>query len=69
MMILLNANAQKHPYLFFTKDRLDKLKECIKKDTTIATAWQSIMVEANHLLVKGNAEAKIDYLSIAYLMT
>lgn len=62
-------NAQQHPYLFFTRDKLSVLKERIKTDTFIAGNWNSILGEANALLQKGDAKAKIDYLSLAYLIT
>lgn len=63
------AKAQKHPYLFFTKQRLDLLKSRIKTDTAMSSNWKSILSVADNLLIKGDAKAKIDYLSLAWLMT
>lgn len=65
----LCANAQKHPYLFFGKDKIDQLKLKIKTDSTTSTNWKSILAEADALVVKGDAKAKIDYLSLAFLVT
>ena len=63
------ANAQKHPYLFFTKDKVDQLKNRMKTDTLINNSWKHILSEADALLIKGDARVKIDYLSLAWLVT
>jgi oligo-alginate lyase len=65
----LNISAQQHPYLFFTKDRMDVLKNRIQADTSIASNWKSIVREADQLLDKGDARGKTDYLSVVYLIT
>lgn len=59
----------KRPHLFFTKERMDLLKQRIGTDTSIAGNWKEILQEADNLLKGGNAKAKIDYLSLAYLVT
>src|SRR5687768_14219538 len=65
-----HAVAQsKRPHLFFTKERLELLKQRIGTDTSIAGNWKEILHEADNLLKGGNAKAKIDYLSLAYLVT
>lgn len=63
------AGAQQHPYLFFTREKLTVLKDRIRTDTFIARNWNSIRDEADALLAKGDAKGKIDYLSLAYLVT
>jgi hypothetical protein len=63
------AHGQKHPYLFFTKDKVDQLKNRMKTDTLINNSWKHMLSEADDLLIKGDAKAKIDYLSLAYLVT
>lgn len=67
--IFINTNAQKHPYLFFTNERIESLKTRIKNDTLTASNWSFILRQADNLLEKGNADDKIDYLSLVYLMT
>ena len=64
------VNAQtKHPFLFFTNDKISLLKVRIKTDTSISNNWNSIINEADGLLTKGDAKAKIDWLSLAYIVT
>lgn len=63
------ADAQKHPYLFFTKEKTDQLKARIKTDTSINNNWKGILLVADSQLDKGDAKGKIDYLSLAYLIT
>jgi hypothetical protein len=65
----LHSNAQRHPYLFFGKNKTDQLKLKIKTDTAINNNWKSILSQADALLIKGDAKAKIDYLSLAFLVT
>jgi hypothetical protein len=73
LIILLSltayAHAQQHPYLFFTKDRIATLQQRIQSDTFIRNNWTAILTEADAVLTKGDAKGKIDYLSIAYLVT
>ena len=64
-----SVSAGKHPYLFFTNDKVSLLKERIKTDTSISNNWNSILSEADNLLAKGDAVDKIDWLSLAYLVT
>ena len=61
--------AQKHPYLFFTKQKTDQLKSRIKTDTLLNRNFKNMLATADELLVKGDAKGKIDYLSLAWLMT
>ena len=65
-----NLQAQlRHPYLYFTNERVSMLKERIKTDTSISNNWNTILSEANNLLTKGDAAENIDWLSLAYLVT
>jgi hypothetical protein len=64
-----SGSAGKHPYLFFTNDKLSLLKERMKADTSISNNWNSIIAEADGLLTKGDAAEKIDWLALAYLVT
>ncbi|KAI9452854.1 hypothetical protein F5148DRAFT_1289421 [Russula earlei] len=63
------ASAQKHPYLFFTKSRIDVLKERIKTDTSFTNNWNDLLTTTNSLLTKGDAKDKMDYFAIAWLVT
>ncbi|QIP14262.1 DUF4962 domain-containing protein [Spirosoma aureum] len=72
----LSVQAQKpsHPYLFFSKERLETLTNRIKTDTAIARNWNDIRQEADNLLTNGDrgdgqARTKIEWLALAYLMT
>lgn len=63
------AAAQKHPYLFFPSSRLEVLKKRIASDTAIASYWRTIRQEADAALKGGDARARVDHLSLAYLLT
>ncbi|MFD1818971.1 protein of unknown function [Pseudarcicella hirudinis] len=58
-----------HPYLFFTRERIEILQKRIKTDTSIANNWQEVLKEADLALTRSDARNKVDYLSLAYLMT
>ncbi|SKC54237.1 heparinase II/III domain-containing protein [Ohtaekwangia koreensis] len=57
-----------HPFLFFTKDRVQHLQETIKKDTAIARAWSDMKTKVDRLLAESK-EANIEVLSLAWCMT
>jgi oligo-alginate lyase len=63
------AFGQKHPYLFFTPERLDLLKTRLKSDTAFANNWNGIVREADDLLKKGYSPNKTDVLALTWLMT
>lgn len=64
----ITSFAQKHQNLYFTKDRVDLLKQRITTEEEFRNNWNDILSEANTLLTKKDY-GKIDYLSLAYLVT
>ena len=62
-------SQQTHPHLFFTKEKVDRLKERIKSEDAMNLAWKDIIKEADNALKENNPTNKIDYLSLAYLVT
>ncbi|MVT09305.1 heparinase II/III domain-containing protein [Chitinophaga tropicalis] len=67
--VLTAQSPVPHPRLFFTGQKVSRLKERIRTDTAISNNWNEVKAEADKLLTTGNAVARIDYLSLAYLMT
>ncbi|MEO5683655.1 MAG: heparinase II/III family protein [Chitinophagaceae bacterium] len=69
LFICKQTSAQKaHPYLFYTPQRTDRLKERIKTDTLLANNWNLIKDRCDQWLNRpegGNAEQ----LAMAYTMT
>jgi len=57
-----------HPYLFFTKDRIQHLKERIKTDTAMARAWSDMKSKADRSLSEGKG-GNMETLSLAWCMT
>jgi hypothetical protein len=64
----MKAIAQKHQNLFFTPERITLLKKRIETDTEIRKNWEEAISVAKLQLQKPDLD-KIDYLSLAYLMT
>ncbi len=60
--------AQKHTKLFFTPERIALLKKRIATDPEIKKNWDDIYTTAEGLLSKPNLD-KVDFLSLAYLVT
>lgn len=60
---------KKHPYLFFTDEKITLLKQRIHSDKEIQSAWKEIVKEADKALTENNPVGKADYLSLVYLMT
>lgn len=63
------GNPEKHPYLFFTSDCIEKLKIRISSDTAIAEAYNIIKTEADKSLTSNAPIAQMEQLSFVYLMT
>lgn len=61
--------AQSHPYLFFTKDRVKTLSEQVKKDSKYKEAYADIERVAQNALKEKTPFFRMDYLSLAYLMS
>ena len=59
----------KHPYLFFNSDRIKKLQNSIKQDTSIKSAWLRIQARADRAVSQEGASGSVDDLGLAYLMT
>ena len=66
--MLTFAQKINHPCLLFTADRINSAKAQVKNDTMMARCWRDIKrtADAN---TKTNDVAKLDYLSLAYLMS
>lgn len=67
-MYLANAQNTRHPYLIFTKQKIDFAKSKVKSDTTMARCWKDIRKVAD-TNINTNDISRLDYLSLAYLMT
>lgn len=69
-MYSMSMLAQKtvHPYLLFTPNKINEAKAKIKNDSMMARCWRDIIKIADNN-IKTTDVAKLDYLSLAYLMT
>jgi len=65
----LSIKAQKHPYLFFTDQKVQQLKQQIKSNTAIEQAWQLVYHRAKIALQKKAPEGSMEDLCLAYRMT
>ncbi|MBC8154597.1 MAG: heparinase II/III family protein [Bacteroidetes bacterium] len=66
-----SAQAQKsltHPYLFYTPQRTERLKERIKTDTLLANRWQAIRQRCDAWLTEPKG-GNMEQLALAYTMT
>ncbi|HEY4149338.1 MAG TPA: heparinase II/III family protein [Chitinophagaceae bacterium] len=57
-----------HPYLYFTPDRIQRLKERVKSDTMMATMWNGMKARADQA-VAGGRGGNAEILCLAYRMT
>jgi len=63
------AQSQKaHPYLFYTPQRTDRLKERIKTDTLLANSWNSLKQRCDKWISE-NKGGNMEQLAFAYNMT
>ncbi|MBN8825481.1 MULTISPECIES: heparinase II/III family protein [unclassified Spirosoma] len=63
------AQAQKaHPYLFYTPQRTERLKERIKTDTLLANRWNAIRQRCDTWLAEPKG-GNMEQLALAYTMT
>ncbi|PWK21650.1 uncharacterized protein DUF4962 [Arcicella aurantiaca] len=60
--------GQKHQNLFFTKLKIEELKQRIKTDSETANNWNDVYSVATAQLTK-NDHTKIDYVALSYLVT
>ncbi len=59
-----------HPYLFFTADRIAKLKDRIAHEKSSADSWTMILASADQAIEKpANAGRSLEQLTLAYRMT
>jgi len=62
-------SAQKaHPYLFYTNERVQFLKNRIKTDTAIANSWNNINRNADQMMANGKG-GDVEMLTLAYRVT
>ncbi|QMW06868.1 heparinase II/III family protein [Spirosoma foliorum] len=67
--ISLQAQTPKaHPYLFYTPQRTERLKERIKTDTLLANRWQAIRKRCDQWLSEPKG-GNMEQLALAYTMT
>lgn len=64
----LSAQKIKHPSLVYTPEKIQEAKQALKINPEMSAAWNEIQKKADETLQKSDF-AKIDYLSLAYLMT
>lgn len=57
-----------HPYLLYTNNKVNELKEKINKDSSFARSWQSLLEKANSATNAGKG-GSMEELSFAYRMT
>ena len=62
------AQQNRHPYLFFTTDRIGRIKERIKTDTMMAHAWNDLKAKADASLADTRG-GNLELLSLAWSMT
>ncbi|RXK61642.1 DUF4962 domain-containing protein [Lacibacter luteus] len=60
--------AKNHPYLFYTNDRVNDLKQRIKIDSATATAWKNMLAKADAAVAAGKG-GDMELLSLAYKIT
>lgn len=61
-----NAVAQQHPYLYFTNEKVDKLREQLKSDKSINKAYSEIESIARQCIEEANPYSKIEYMALVY---
>jgi oligo-alginate lyase len=66
--VTLKAQAPKHPYLFYTPARTERLKERIKTDTLLANSWNAIRQRCDKWISDANG-GNMEQLALAYTMT
>lgn len=66
---LVSAQTQKvHPYLFYTPERTNRLKERIKTDTLLANNWNKLKESCDQWMAKSKG-GNMEQLALAYCMT
>lgn len=63
-----NAQKERHPYLYYTPERVGKLKERVKTDTTLSNSWEAIKKHCDEWLAKPTG-GNMEQLAMAYSMT
>lgn len=58
--------AQEHPYLYFTNEKVSRLKEQLKSDKRVKDAYSDIEQVAHQALKESNPYTKMEYLALAY---
>ncbi len=64
---ILHAQSRKHPYLFYTPEKISETKKRIQTDTLMRNAWQNMLATADRSLSEKGGNAEI--LTLAFLMT
>ena len=60
--------VKQHPYLYFTKDKIDVAKERIKNDSAVRAAWEEMLKKADEVVQSGQG-GDMEALSLVYRMT
>ncbi|HSC36635.1 MAG TPA: heparinase II/III family protein, partial [Chitinophagaceae bacterium] len=71
LLLAVTAGAQSkkaHPYLYFTPDHVQHLKERLKTDTLVARVWNDMKAKADQAVAAGRG-GNMDALCLAYRMT
>jgi len=59
----------KHPYLFYTSDRIKRLQYSIKQDTLVQREWKNLIDRVDKSLTQEGNSGSIDDLGLVYIMT
>lgn len=68
LSIATNTLAQKHPCLFYTKQRTDRLSERIKTDTLLARQWNNLKQRCDNWVTEATG-GDVEQLALAYTIT
>jgi hypothetical protein len=65
---LWGQTSKAHPYLFYTPQRTERLKERIRTDTLLARQWEDIRQRCDNWLAEPKG-GNMEQLAFAYTMT
>lgn len=66
MMEVSYTMAQEHPYLYFTKEKINQLKEQLISDKNVKNAYAEIEQVARQALNENNPYTRVEYLALVY---
>ncbi len=67
-LIVQAQSTKAHPYLFYTPQRTERLKERIKSDTLLANRWNALQQRCNNWIAEPKG-GNMEELALAYTMT